>query len=54
MLERMPQLLLPRIYGRVPRDEAEAPLPGGCDARRRPTGSQPKMLPSRKSSSMPR
>jgi len=28
MLERMLQLLLPRIYGRVPRDEAAAPLPG--------------------------
>ena len=27
MLERMLQLLLPRVYGRVPRDEAEAPLP---------------------------
>jgi uncharacterized protein len=28
MLERMLQLLLPRVYGRVPQDEAEAPLPG--------------------------
>jgi uncharacterized protein with von Willebrand factor type A (vWA) domain len=27
LLERMMQLLLPKIYGRVPRDEAEAPLP---------------------------
>jgi uncharacterized protein len=27
LLERMMQLLLPRVYGRVPRDEAEAPLP---------------------------
>jgi uncharacterized protein with von Willebrand factor type A (vWA) domain len=27
LLERMMQLLLPKIYGKVPRDEAEAPLP---------------------------
>jgi uncharacterized protein len=27
LLERMMQLLLPKVYGRVPRDEAEAPLP---------------------------
>ena len=27
LLERMMQMLLPKIYGRVPRDEAEAPLP---------------------------
>ncbi len=27
MLERMLQLLLPKVHGRVPRDDAEAPLP---------------------------
>ena len=27
LLERMMQMLLPKVYGRVPRDEAEAPLP---------------------------
>src|ERR1700737_5669341 len=27
LLERMLQLLLPKVYGRIPRDEAEAPLP---------------------------
>ncbi|HKE39791.1 MAG TPA: VWA domain-containing protein [Casimicrobiaceae bacterium] len=27
LLERMMQLLLPKIYGRMPRDQAEAPLP---------------------------
>ena len=40
LLERMMQLLLPRVYGRVPRDEAEAPLPARLAAALTPSISR--------------